>query len=325
MERLILNLLRRFHFTAQVRDMSAAHPAGDAHAHASRAASLLSSGRYARAALAYAAAASADPEYADLAIKALCRTFRGIKNLQPEASRKAGKAPKPGELVTVADDEFVEVLANLLTTPNTNVNVRYAAMLTFAAACVSPSLKAIFLKPDNQEAMWRTVIAPLARTPEQELDRTFPARGSLSPILAKVHTSQLHAPYEKCPPQAVVTLMLGNLVAHPTACETNPAIIALFCSDLLSAASELVGRVAGDATSAHHLGRFYTAVTRACEIGGYTEIMAAERGGVKTALEKLLRDADERDDAPAKKAFGELHRIIYRHPDHPDNQVPNGD
>ena len=111
--------------------------------------------------------------------------------------------------------------------------------------------------------------------------------------------ARLGAPYERCAPQAVLALALGNLVAWPTASATDPALLALYNEPLLLAASALVGSTAGDAKATHHLGRFYAGIVRVAESGGRVEIMAADRGGVKMALERLIRDATERDDAPA--------------------------
>ncbi len=57
------------------------------------------------------------------------------------------------------------------------------------------------------------------------------------------------------------------------------------------------------------------------EAGGKTAILAALEGGMPETVERMTRACREMDMAIEERALQRLYHKIWKHPDHPDNQV----
>jgi len=69
------------------------------------------------------------------------------------------------------------------------------------------------------------------------------------------------------------------------------------------------------------LGQALRSVTAAVEAGGKPEILTALDGGLLETVERVARACREMDMAPEERALQRLYHRLWKHPDHPDNQV----
>ena len=157
------------------------------------------------------------------------------------------------------------------------------------------------------------------------LDACFPPRGSLAdacPAFPAAAQRALGRPYEAVHPLAICALGYANFLRY-----------ADYCPDLDAAGSiagrkrhlKALGKVASDAQmctlTVGLLGQALRSVTAAVEAGGKPEILTALDGGLPETVERVARACREMDMAPEERALQRLYQRLWKHPDHPDNQV----
>ena len=195
--------------------------------------------------------------------------------------------------------------------------VKCAALLQLAVLAAAPEHKAFFAAGGIE------VFADCAVA--EDLDACFPPRGSLAdacPDFPKAVHSALDRHYEAMHPLAICALGYANFLRYSEYC---PGVDAAGCMLARSQHLRALGKIASEAQmctlSVGLLGQALRAVTAAVEAGGKTAILAALEGGMPETVERMTRACREMDMAIEERALQRLYHKIWKHPDHPDNQV----
>ena len=315
-------------------------------AHARRGAALASLGRHAEAVHAFLDAedrgAATSPERRASLIRSALLCCRGLR--KPPAgslARRRGQRYAPGDIAADADAGALDALARGCTARD--VWVRYACLVQLPTLAACPEHKLRFLDGNDVagSSAMRAVRA-LAEAPPEELDASFPPRRSLESAapgagLAAACARAIGAPsYEHAHPKCIVARFLAALVEHANACAGAPpsggpimAAVLWHPAHIVRCASRLAGDTSACAASQRHLGAALGALARyvcGCVGGGANgRPPAAERAvgeGMLEALEKLGRAAREQAREAEAAALGRMLWDLKRHPDLPENQVP---
>ena len=195
--------------------------------------------------------------------------------------------------------------------------VKCAGLLQLAALAAAPEHKPFFA------AGGLDAFAECAAS--DGLDARFPPRGSLAdacPAFPAAVQRALGRPYEAVHPLAICALGYANFLRYADYCPNLDAVGSVAGGQRHLKA---LGKVASDAQmcalTVGLLGQALRSVTAAVEAGGKPAILTALDSGLPETVERLARACREMDMAPEERALQRLYHRLWKHPDHPDNQV----
>mmetsp|Transcript_19463 Transcript_19463/g.37285 ORF Transcript_19463/g.37285 Transcript_19463/m.37285 type:complete len:380 (-) Transcript_19463:125-1264(-) len=258
------------------------------------------------------------PEYEAQLVDAFMCLFRGVNLTDPTKKLAPGKSWEPGDWAAVIDQGGYQLLLEgaFKKGPKWEL-VRMAAVLQLAGLALCPlHRKSYFRSGGGAEALASYAMS-------ENIRRVKPP-----PRMAAVWKHHCGVEYEKSSLLLPAALGLANLTRLPS-CVPDLPLGLVMCEhgagapgypNVLRALNRLVDYSATCQRSQSEVATAYRCIVPAVKTQRALDILLA--ACAYEALERLRKNFEEEDQNSEKDKILHLIRIIFKHPYHPDNQVP---